>query len=60
MNNEIEGAMSVLRHNGASHVCLAGSGSCVFGVFKDKEFADSVYAELKKDGYEVYRAKTML
>ena len=60
MNNEIDGAMEKLKESNASHVCLAGSGSCVFGVFKDCELADSVYTELKNNGYEVYRAKTML
>ncbi|MBE5817099.1 MAG: 4-(cytidine 5'-diphospho)-2-C-methyl-D-erythritol kinase [Clostridiales bacterium] len=58
MNNEIEGAMNVLKGKGASHVCLAGSGSCVFGVFEGADIADAVFFELKNCGYEVYRAKT--
>lgn len=39
--------------NGAINSLLAGSGSCVFGIFKNRDLAKKAYESLKKQ-YEVY------
>jgi len=38
---------------------LSGSGSCVFGLFKDEEGAKLAYDELKKDYSAVFLSKTL-
>ncbi|MBP0965436.1 MAG: 4-(cytidine 5'-diphospho)-2-C-methyl-D-erythritol kinase [Oscillospiraceae bacterium] len=44
---------------GAKAACMSGSGSAVFGIFKNADNADRLSAELRKNGFfaEVCRAK---
>ena len=51
--NEILCAKEGLIKNGAINALLAGSGSCVFGIFKDKDLARRAYKNLKEK-YEAY------
>ncbi len=44
---------------GAGSVHLAGSGPALFTIVKDKDGAEKIYAELKKQGLEVYLAETL-
>lgn len=49
----IEELKNKLLDNGAKGVLMTGSGSCVYGIFKNKEDARQVYKQLKEK-YEVY------
>lgn len=51
--NNIRDVKEVLMKNGASNTLLAGSGSCVFGIFENKEVAKKAYKNLKEK-YETY------
>lgn len=50
---EINEAKKVLKENGAINALLTGAGSCVFGIFENKEKARVAYKNLKKN-YETY------
>ena len=50
---ETEFAKKVLMQNNALNTLLAGSGACVFGIFKNKEDAKKAYKNLQND-YETY------
>ncbi|MBO5397620.1 MAG: 4-(cytidine 5'-diphospho)-2-C-methyl-D-erythritol kinase [Clostridia bacterium] len=50
---ETEMAKDVLMQNNALNTLLAGSGACVFGIFKNKEDAKKAYKNLQND-YETY------
>ena len=51
---------SVMRAHGAKAACMSGSGTAVFGIFKDKSGAEEAYGELKKltDGVFLCRPHT--
>jgi len=49
----IESLKNKLLQNGAIGALMTGSGSCVYGIFKDKMSAKQAYENLK-DFYEVY------
>jgi len=51
--NIINSIKSALLKNGAIGASLTGSGSCVYGIFKNKLEAKNAYDELKKT-YEIY------
>ena len=55
--NEIKNAKEMLMNNGALRTLLAGSGSCVFGIFENKEQAKNAYRNLKEN-YETYICST--
>ncbi|MGI6020990.1 MAG: 4-(cytidine 5'-diphospho)-2-C-methyl-D-erythritol kinase [Lachnospiraceae bacterium] len=48
-NKEISDARSILLENGASGVLLSGSGSSVFGIFKNEESAKNAAEIISKD-----------
>lgn len=50
---QIQEMKSVLLQNGAKGALLAGSGSCVFGIFDNKQEVIKAYRALKEN-YEVY------
>lgn len=50
---ETEMAKEALMQNNALNTLLAGSGACVFGIFKNKEDAKKAYKNLQND-YETY------
>lgn len=50
---EINEAKKVLKENGAINALLTGAGSCVFGIFENKEKARNAYKNLKEN-YETY------
>lgn len=50
---ETEMAKEMLMKNNALNTLLAGSGACVFGIFKNKEDAKKAYRNLQND-YETY------
>lgn len=52
-NKEIENAKEKLEKNGAITSLLSGSGSCVYGIFENKEKARKAYKNLKYK-YETY------
>ena len=54
---EISEAKKVLKENGAINAILTGAGSCVFGIFENKERAKQAYQGLK-DKYEAYICKS--
>lgn len=51
--HEIQKIKQELKANGAIESLMTGSGSCVFGIFKDKEKAKEAYQKLKRR-YETY------
>lgn len=50
---ETEMAKEALMQNNALNTLLAGSGACIFGIFKNKEDAKKAYKNLQND-YETY------
>ena len=55
MNNKelINDLKEKLVQNGANGSLMTGSGSCVFGVFEDKNTAKKAYQKLKEE-FETY------
>lgn len=51
--------LQLLNEQGADYVNVSGSGSALFGVFRDAEKADSCYAELKKSIKKVWKVKML-
>ena len=49
---------ALLVEYGASASLMTGSGSCVYGIFKDASMRDRAYEELKKD-YQVYACRAV-
>ncbi len=49
---------ALLVEYGASASLMTGSGSCVYGIFKDEGMRDRAYEELKKD-YQVYACRAV-
>lgn len=56
---QIESYLSILRTQGAEYANLSGSGSALFGVFRDSETADRCYSLLKKDIKKVWKVKML-
>ena len=59
--NSVDKIDEIKRHlidKGALNALMTGSGSCVYGIFKDKQKAKSAYKDLKKI-YESYFCVTM-
>ncbi|MFO7730531.1 MAG: 4-(cytidine 5'-diphospho)-2-C-methyl-D-erythritol kinase [Spirochaetia bacterium] len=51
--------LQLLNDQGADYVNVSGSGSALFGVFRDAEKADSCYSELKKSIKKVWKVKML-
>ena len=49
---------ALLVEYGASASLMTGSGSCVYGIFKDPAMRDRAYEELKKE-YQVYACRAV-
>lgn len=49
---------ALLVEYGASASLMTGSGSCVYGIFKDAAMRDQAYADLKKE-YQVYSCEAV-
>lgn len=49
----IDSFKSILKNNGAIDSLMTGSGSCIYGIFENKEKAIEAYNNLK-DSYQVY------
>jgi 4-diphosphocytidyl-2-C-methyl-D-erythritol kinase len=56
---QIEAYLQELRTQGAEYANLSGSGSALFGVFRDSETADRCYSLLKKDIKKVWKVKML-
>ena len=57
---EIENARRALIESGAVGAMLAGSGSCVFGIFDNKHAQQSALQEIRADaGWKIFSAVTM-
>ena len=52
-NSEIKHIKRFLIQNGASNSLMTGAGSCVFGIFDNKETSKEAYRKIKKQ-YETY------
>jgi len=52
-NSEIKYIKKLLTQNGAINSLMTGSGSCVFGIFNDKESSKIAYHKIKNQ-YETY------
>jgi len=52
-NSEIKNIKKLLIQNGAANSLMTGSGSCVFGIFSDKETSKKAYNDFKRT-YEAY------
>ena len=52
-NEEIKNLKKALSENLAINTLLSGSGSCIFGIFENKELAQKAYKNLKEK-YETY------
>lgn len=61
---DIRTARELLEHNGALFAAMSGSGSCVFGVFEDKEKRDLAFAKISEDktvsdkDYKLFKCET--
>jgi 4-diphosphocytidyl-2-C-methyl-D-erythritol kinase len=53
----VQSAKDALLTHGASCACMTGTGSAVFGIFKDYELAQNAYAELSKEYEECFLTK---
>jgi len=58
---EIKRIKEYLIKNGALNASMTGSGSCVFGIFKDKKHAEEIGKKIKKDikNCKVFVTKTV-
>ena len=56
---QLNSYLQVLRRNGAEYANVSGSGSALFGVFRDSEAAESCYLLLKKDIKKVWKVKML-
>ena len=45
--------------DGFKMVLMSGSGSCVYGLTTDKNFAKTMYHKYERNGYEVYLTRTL-
>lgn len=55
-NEEIKNGLQKLKELGANGALMAGSGSAIFGIFKEKEVAKKAYYQLKET-YRTYFCK---
>lgn len=56
---EIQEVKDRLKKEGFKMVLMSGSGSCVFALTDNKNFAVQKFRLLEKEGYEVYLTKTL-
>lgn len=56
---QIDAFLHLLRDQGAEYANLSGSGSALFGVFRDTEMAQRCYSLLKKDIKKVWKVKML-
>lgn len=56
---QIQAFLQLLKSCGADYANVSGSGSALFGVFRDLEAAESCYSLLKKDIKKVWKVKML-
>ncbi|MDZ7793567.1 MAG: 4-(cytidine 5'-diphospho)-2-C-methyl-D-erythritol kinase [Spirochaetia bacterium] len=56
---QLKAWLQLLNGQGADYVNVSGSGSALFGVFRDTEKAESCYAEVKKSIKKVWKVKML-
>ncbi len=56
---QLNSYLQILRKNGAEYANISGSGSALFGVFRDTKAAESCYVLLKKDIKKVWKVKML-
>ena len=57
--NRVEELKGILLHHGALGVCMSGTGPTVFGIFRDKDTAESAEKALKEHCNDIFLCRSL-